>query len=89
MKYENRKIINNNNKSFPARGAWIEICAIVDYSDALKSFPARGAWIEIKYRLLTGIDGAGRSPQGERGLKYAVHGALHVLPVVPRKGSVD
>ncbi|EIT88131.1 hypothetical protein A200_06127 [Parascardovia denticolens IPLA 20019] len=36
----------------------------------LRSLPARGAWIEIKNDQIEGVDEDGRSPQGERGLKY-------------------
>ena len=40
----------------------------------MRSLPARGAWIEIANNAVINTQ-AGRSPQGERGLKYK-------LPVV-------
>ena len=38
---------NNDAKSLPARGAWIEISCAAATSRSHLSLPARGAWIEI------------------------------------------
>ena len=35
------------------------------------SLPARGAWVEIKQRHDVATRATGRSPHGERGLKFA------------------
>ena len=57
--------------SLPSRGAWIEI----DYSSKrrvryLESLPSRGAWIEMSNVDVVSNKIVGRSPRGERGLKY-------------------
>ena len=62
--------------SLPMRGAWIEIenNAILDY--IMKSLPMRGAWIEIYCHPELHDHRRGRSPCGERGLKYKKQGYL-------------
>ncbi len=56
----------------------------------LRSLPARGVWIEICQPLTTPFSRAGRSPQGECGLKFLSNYQEAGIPVVaPRKGSVD
>ena len=57
--------------SLPPRGAWIEMsrtfaCLLVK----LKSLPPRGAWIEIYSGRCMKANCFGRSPRGERGLKF-------------------
>ena len=58
-------------RSLPIRGAWIEIPFSSQSSlNAFASLPIRGAWIEI-FCLFAPFHGvAGRSPYGERGLKW-------------------
>ncbi len=53
------------------------------------SLPVRGAWVEIKRRLSRQSNRRGRSPCGERGLKYkAVSVYRERNAVAPRAGSV-
>ena len=53
------------------------------------SLPARGAWVETRDRVDDNRHAAGRSPQGERGLKPVDLGYVaQVGNVAPRKGSV-
>ena len=58
--------------------------------DSVWSLPTRGAWIEIWLSLYDMDRQLGRSPRGERGLKYAV-GLLEKYGdiVAPHAGSVD
>ena len=59
-------------QSLPARGAWIEIGGGMSLTYAPEtSLPARGAWIEIRRIVGFGHFYSGRSPHGERGLKFA------------------
>ena len=52
-----------------------------------QSLPARGAWIEIPY-LHTNRSIKRRSPQGERGLKFAIQWALYrPLLSLPARGA--
>ena|GEM_PF-6798145 len=54
------------------------------------SLPVRGAWIEILYVKCSRRTMFGRSPCGERGLKFVEFEAPDaMLPVAPRAGSVD
>ena len=46
----------------------------------LLSLPARGAWIEIKHMLSIPQEWIGRSPHGERGLKYLESLSMLVVP---------
>ena len=77
--------------SHPARGAWIEIPAGgARACMPSQSHPARGAWIEIAPHPQDPRRGAGRTPQGVRGLKLAVgDGQIAGAVVAPRKGCVD
>ena len=85
-----RANIDQTAKSLPARGAWIEISLIFFGITILPSLPARGAWIEIQLRRWCKEFDIGRSPHGERGLKYddAAKSDRYGL-VAPRTGSVD
>ena len=56
--------------SLPVRGAWIEIMVAGQRGTMCTSLPVRGAWIEIS-KPPDVFGGFGRSPCGERGLKYA------------------
>ena len=56
--------------SLPSRGAWIEIRHTIPRQFRSKSLPSRGAWIEIKPCAEFWNPQGGRSPHGERGLKY-------------------
>ena len=56
--------------SLPPRGAWIEIAIPCVEIISVKSLPPRGAWIEIAEIEEYNKSDAGRSPHGERGLKY-------------------
>ena len=57
--------------SLPPRGAWIEIFNSGDLIPIYcESLPPRGAWIEIDIYLERKLVKNGRSPHGERGLKY-------------------
>ena len=59
-------------QSLPIRGAWIEIKTATSKQSKTKSLPIRGAWIEISPPNHANTAAAGRSPSGERGLKYIV-----------------
>ena len=61
-------------QSLPVRGAWIEMRYTPTMMLCSKpSLPVRGAWIEIRRNLRGDYRQAGRSPCGERGLKYRVN----------------
>ena len=77
--------------SLPMRGAWIEMWAeLKRLNDGVMSLPMRGAWIEIERIDAPRGRGAGRSPCGERGLKYSIDADLAVTcGVAPHAGSVD
>ena len=57
--------------SLPMRGAWIEI-DVYNYDRVVlpESLPMRGAWIEIVGKFVIAPKLSGRSPCGERGLKF-------------------
>ena len=57
-------------QSLPSRGAWIEITREEMATMGVASLPSRGAWIEIRIGPLHNMWGTGRSPHGERGLKF-------------------
>ena len=62
------------------RGAWIEMMMLIFQLLDLLSLPMRGAWIEMILLSLCLDSKSGRSPCGERGLKFAAsdgfyHGA--------------
>ena len=56
--------------SLPIRGAWIEISTYELASKIDASLPIRGAWIEISHIIAIINIAPGRSPYGERGLKF-------------------
>ena len=68
--------------SHPARGAWIEIRSGVRRPGHCGSHPARGAWIEMTVWTAKTTKTLCRTPQGVRGLKYAVD--EHTPPQVRR-----
>ena len=75
------------SQSLPLRGAWIEILAGSIHFFGAWSLPLRGAWIEIGGGSAARRS-PGRSPYGERGLKYAVRGVpLDVLASLPLRGA--
>ena len=47
MKFKVVDVAYGRRLSHPARGAWIEICAIIVIRFMFLSHPARGAWIEM------------------------------------------
>ena len=59
-------------RSLPVRGAWIEMRPLIDGGRGILSLPVRGAWIEIETAGERKQKRCGRSPCGERGLKYQV-----------------
>ena len=63
-------MINIASASLPVRGAWIEIAETQPGGLILRSLPVRGAWIEIARQTAFGGTACGRSPCGERGLKF-------------------
>ena len=65
--------------SLPVRGAWIEILLPVRGWLSLRSLPVRGAWIEIASSGRLPSPCTGRSPCGERGLKFS---SYHLLPEI-------
>ena len=76
--------------SLPVRGAWIEMSATSGAFSVVPSLPVRGAWIEIKNALTESQLFGGRSPCGERGLKFPYQWGVWVTAyVAPRAGSVD
>ena len=56
---------------------------------AIGSLPVRGAWIEMSKFVVNAVMGSGRSPCGERGLKYRRVKLRRGHIVAPRAGSVD
>ena len=77
--------------SLPPRGAWIEIpYAEPGTHEGRTSLPPRGAWIEILAEQESRLQLYGRSPHGERGLKFD-DGVLITGQgeVAPPTGSVD
>ena len=58
-------------RSLPSRGAWVEIRTAELCFVLLRSLPSRGAWVEIWLGYWLGNWVLGRSPRGERGLKFA------------------
>ena len=74
--------------SLPAWGAWIEIHKNDAAMCWAQSLPAWGAWIEIKESPLANSDNTGRSPHGERGLKFILTAAsLNSLESLPAWGA--
>ncbi len=68
-------------RSLPVRGAWIEMLRrSCNSAHARWSLPVRGAWIEIKPGSKCRRTRFGRSPCGERGLKYIKGHAHHSPP---------
>ena len=66
--------------SLPVRGAWIEISGQAAQGSANeRSLPVRGAWIEIASPVAPSAYPKGRSPCGERGLKFQTHGQNHCV----------
>ena len=57
-------------RSLSLRRAWIEICCINIIADSFRSLSLRRAWIEIARTWEPTRRPDGRSPYGERGLKY-------------------
>ena len=77
--------------SLPVRGAWIEISVGLSAPNGVWSLPVRGAWIEMvaEYKEAPTPE-RGRSPCGERGLKFQHRRDCMLLcAVAPRAGSVD
>ena len=75
--------------SLPVRGAWVEMPTEIITQKGAKSLPVRGAWVEIDASLKNLLKSAGRSPCGERGLKYFLLSPLLLFAIVaPRAGSV-
>ena len=62
--------VRQMSKSLPVRGAWIEIAGGSGGGWPLWSLPVRGAWIEICVVMVIPPSCGGRSPCGERGLKW-------------------
>ena len=57
--------------SLPVRGAWIEMASTHAFTvNVRSSLPVRGAWIEIAQGDENQREVQGRSPCGERGLKF-------------------
>ena len=65
--------------SLPTRGAWIEISMSKRSRGLSPSLPTRGAWIEILYHIGAYNVDTGRSPHGERGLKFRPSLILNIL----------
>ena len=75
--------------SLPSRGAWIEIAGgPVSGRDGTGSLPSRGAWIEILQYIMAQCAKFGRSPHGERGLKFNQLSAVGLYPrSLPSRGA--
>ena len=74
--------------SLPARGARIEIGSEQHVNGNAASLPARGARIEIENDMFLSESFDGRSPQGERGLKYEVgHHEVPEAESLPARGA--
>ena len=78
----------DENASLPVRGAWIEMEQMGHMLGLIVSLPVRGAWIEMTIDKISTLLKAGRSPCGERGLKYFLR-VGHNLPVMslPVRGA--
>ena len=51
------EMVSDAIASRPVRGAWIEICVIVEnFKEGKQSRPVRGAWIEIKMAVDNDFD---------------------------------
>ena len=66
--------------SLPVRGAWIEIFLLFASRQLKPSLPVRGAWIEISCGFPRPAALPGRSPCGERGLKFFARATSHARP---------
>ena len=90
LKYRVAQLVNGKGASVaPRRGAWIEMCLVIDIPPVYTSLPAG----ERGLKSLLGNDAENRNwslPAGERGLKYSID-RIKELPVLvaPRRGSVD
>ena len=74
--------------SLPLRGAWIEIFLAIPSQFELASLPLRGAWIEMREALAGFISITGRSPCGERGLKFDLDPDLENMKLsLPMRGA--
>ena len=83
-------LVRRRPSSLPVRGAWIEIISQIYLTLRGLSLPVRGAWIEISCSGGVTVRRMGRSPCGERGLKYDPSTACWGnIAVAPRAGSVD
>ena len=90
MKFTDTCPVDALDGSLPVRGAWIEMFPWAQPRNSSRpSLPVRGAWIEIAGAKGTHRYREGRSPCGERGLKYFADGQLVDALVAPRAGSVD
>ena len=91
LKYHADLECNQEHRSLPARGAWIEINGKpTGEFIRIMSLPARGAWIEIRINYQLQKAGIRRSPRGERGLKSGAGiNTCYAWLVAPREGSVD
>ena len=75
-------------RSLPTRGAWIEISPIVCTRPKCWVAPHTGAWIEMLLYVPNSAHLLGRSPHGERGLKFAqVRNGRPVVPSLPTRGA--
>ena len=67
--------------SLPVQGAWVEIGSRDRLNvQTVRSLPVQGAWVEMSRRACGLPCHAGRSPCGERGLKYHAYiGVSHFV----------
>ena len=70
LKLDWHGVYRQRGESLSLRRAWIEIKGLIVGDLWLKSLSLRRAWIEISNRQPWNGHHGGRSPYGERGLKY-------------------
>ena len=85
---ETLSISRDKDMSLPVRGAWIEISNSYLAYAVTQSLPVRGAWIEILQDFMNFLMLSGRSPCGERGLKWVtVKSCPSTLRSLPVRGA--
>ena len=80
--------VEDGKESLPSGGAWIEMpCTFTSSFLRPSSLPSGGAWIEMIACRITTYVISGRSPQGERGLKFLKIDCLRLLPCRSPQGE--
>jgi hypothetical protein len=90
LKFRGITRIEEDVKSLPARGGWIEMQVVYSFAvDVLASLPARGGWIEMTKPPPLALY-AWSLPARGGWIEIALRrGLMHKLSVPPRTGRVD